>query len=239
MKYLVTLILGVLMGSVLFSIGLIYNPLVGRQGLSPLTVTDLPTVTLSYSGVASDGIIFTNNGESRTGPYPAKILQLWEATIRQTSATVKELRNGRDQVVGLGVKFSSLSEATRPFEGKALVDSVWYVYLPGRGGMFIEQTENYWDYLREIIIPAYRSSANIWTGTWLGDVTTGPGALGTAKVIGGSGEFAGKEMLGVESLSVRAWRVDGGPLSVKGQLLIELSPDSMDEPAAEALAEEE
>ena len=245
MKYLIALIIGILTGAILFCAGLAYNPLISTPGLSPLAVTDFQTVTLTYSGVASDGIVFTNDGESRVHPYPEKVLQLWEAPVRQTSAVVKVLRDGRNQVAGLGIKISSLSEATRLLAGKALVDSVWYVYLPGRGSMFIEQTENYWDYLREIVLPGYRSSANTWKGIWLGNVTAGPGALGTAKVTGSSGEFAGMEMLGVESLSVRTWRVDGGPLAAEGQLLIELPPERIDDTANdesstdEALSEEE
>ena len=40
---------------------------------------------------------------------------------------------------GLGIKFSSRSERTALLKGDAIVDSVWYVYLPGRGSLFIEQ----------------------------------------------------------------------------------------------------
>jgi hypothetical protein len=229
MKYLIVLIIGMLTGVAVFAAGVAYNPFIAKQGLSPLAVTDLQTVTLTYSGVASDGIVFTNDGESRISPYPEKVLQLWEASIRQTSASVKVLRDGRGQVAGLGIKMSSLSEATRLFAGKAIVDSVWYVYLPGRGGMFIEQTENYWDYLRGIVLPAYRSSAKTWQGTWLGNLTVGPGALGTAKVTGSSGEFSGLEMLAVESLTIRTWRAAGGPLAAEGQLLIEVPRETVDE----------
>jgi len=229
MKYLIALIIGTLTGMAVFAIGVAYNPFISKQGLSPLAVTDLQTVTLAYSGVASDGIVFTNDGESWISPYPAKVLQLWEASIRQTSASVKVLRDGRGQVAGLGIKISSLSESTRLFAGKAIVDSVWYVYLPGRGGMFIEQTENYWDYLRAIVLPAYRSSANTWQGTWIGNLTAGPGALGTAKVTGSSGEFNDLEMLAVESLTIRTWRTAGGPLAAEGQLQIELPPETADE----------
>jgi hypothetical protein len=245
MKYLLVLIIGIISGAVIFAAGVAFNPFVSKQGLSPLAVTDSQTVTLTYSGVASDGIVFTNDGESRVSPHPEKVLQLWEASIRQTSASVKELRDGRGQVAGLGIKMSSLSEATRLFAGKAIVDSVWYVYLPGRGGMFIEQTENYWDFLRGIVLPAYRSSANTWQGNWLGNLTAGPGALGTAKATGSSGEFSGLEMLAVESLVVRAWRTDGGSLAAEGQLLIELPPElsddsSVDEsPVDEAFVEDE
>jgi hypothetical protein len=122
----------------------------------------------------------------------------------------------------LGIKIASAGEGTRLLGGKVLINSVWYVYLPGRGSFFVGQTENYWDYLRDIVLPAYRSSAGIWKGIWTGNTTVGPGASGTAKVVGGSGEFDGLEMLGVESLSVQTWRVSGGPLAANGQLTIEL-----------------
>jgi len=229
MKYLVVLIAGFLLGAALFALGLAYNPFIGKAALSPLAVTDSQTVTLGYSAVASESVMFTNDGESRISPYPEKIQQLWEAPIRQTDAMATVLRDGRNQVAGLGIKVASAAESTKLFEGKALVNSIWYVYLPGRGSLFIEQTENYWDYLRDIVLPAYRSSAGTWQGIWTGNVTSGPGALGTARVVGGSGEFEGLEMLGVESLSVRTWHVSRGPLAANGQLTIELPPHRSDD----------
>jgi len=53
MKYLIVLIIGMLTGVAVFAAGTAYNPFIGNQGLSPLAVTDLQTVTLAYSGVAS------------------------------------------------------------------------------------------------------------------------------------------------------------------------------------------
>jgi hypothetical protein len=235
MKYLIALLLGIATGAVLFAAVLIYNPFIGKSGLSPLEVSDSRTMSLAYSAVASESIVYTNDGESTIEPYPENVLQLWEATIRQSSAMATVLRDGRNQTVGLGIKLSSLSEQTRLLSGKALVDSVWYVYLPGRGAFFLEQTENYWDYLRSVVLPAYRSSANAWKGSWLGNVTAGPGALGTAKVTGSSGEFEGMDMLAVESISVKAWRVEGGPVAAEGRLLLEL-PDVVD--VADAATEE-
>ena len=228
MKYVVVLIVGILTGAASFAVGLAYNPFIGKAALSPLAVIESQTVTLGYSAVASESLMFTNDGESRIHPYPEKIQQLWEDPIRQTDAMATVLRDGRNQVAGLGIKVASAAESTRLVEGKALINSVWYVYLPGRGSFFVEQTENYWDYLRDIVLPAYRSSAGTWKGIWTGNVTVGPGALGTARVVGGSGEFDGLEMLGVESLSVRTWRVAGGPLAADGQLTIELPADQSD-----------
>jgi hypothetical protein len=229
MKYVIVLLLGIVAGAVLFALGLAYNPFISKAALSPLAISDAQTVTLGYSPVATDSVMFTNDGESRVSPYPEKIQQLWEAPIRQTDAMATVLRDGRSQVAGLGIKFTSVAESTRLFEGEALANSIWYVYLPGRGSLFIEQTENYWEYLRNIVLPAYRDSTGTWKGIWTGVVTAGPGALGTARVVGGSGEFDGMEMLGVESLSVRAWRVSGGALSVDGQLTIELPVASSDD----------
>ena len=215
MKYLFALLIGFLFGALLFAAGLVYNPFISERALSPIAVSNAQTVTLGFSAVASEGIVYTNNGESRVEPFPEKVQELWEEPIRQTAAMATVMRDARNQVAGFGIKFASSSEQTRLFSGEALVDSVWYV----------AQSENHWNFLRDVALPAYRSSANTWAGTWFGNLTVGPGALGTARVSGGTGEFAGKEMLGVESLSVRAWRVDTGPVAAEGQLIIELPTD--------------
>jgi hypothetical protein len=228
MRYLIALISGLLLGAAIFAVGMVYNPFVADRGLSPLSVTGAEVMLLSFASVPGESVIYTNDGESRQKPHPEKVLQLWELPIRLTSAMTTVLRDARGQVAGIGVKFVSRSERTRLLNGEALVDSAWYIYLPGRGSLFIEQSENYWSFLREVVIPAYRSSANSWKGTWLGDLTAGPGALGTAKVTGGSGIFRGLEMNGVESLSARAFSADEGNVSAEGRLLIELPSDATD-----------
>lgn len=222
MKYLLALFLGFLSGAALFAAAMIYNPFVADRGISPLAVTDLELITLNFSSVPSDAIVFTNDGDSQKKPFPAKVLQLWEAPIRQSSAMATVMRDARGQTAGVGVKFSSLSERTRLLQGDALVDSVWYIYLPERGSLFIEQFENHWTFFRDVGWPAYRSGAKNWKGNWIGDLTAGPEALGTAAVTGGTGSLKGLEMLGVESVSARAYSADNGPISAEGRLLIEL-----------------
>jgi hypothetical protein len=231
MKYLIALVLGLLVGATVFVAGMIYNPFIAKHGLSPLSVTDSEVMTLNFSSVPSNSILFTNDGESQRKPYPEKVLQLWEAPIRQTSAMATVMRDARSQTAGIGVKLSSLSERTRLLQGEALVDSVWYIYLPGRGSLFIEQSENYWTFLREVSLPAYRSSANIWKGAWLDDLTAGPGALGTAAVTGGAGSLQGLKMQGVESLSAQAYSVNDGLISAEGRLLIEMpgAPEGLED----------
>jgi len=223
MKYIVSLVLGVLVGLVVFAAGLLVNPFIANRGLSPLAVTNAEVITLNFANVPADSIAYTNDGESLHKPYPEKVLELWEAPIRMTSAMVTVMRDARNQVAGFGVKFMSSSEATRLFNGEVIMDSVWYVYLPEHGSMFIEQTENYFPFIREVAFPAWRSSANSWRGDWLGDLSVGPGALGTAAVTGGSGRVEGLRMEGIESMSVDAFSADFGLVSAEGRLIIEMS----------------
>ena len=234
MKYVVALVLGFFVGAVLFAIGVLYNPFVADRGLSPLSVTDAEVVTLSYSVVPAETIMYTNDGESLQTPFPSRVQQLWEAPIRLTDAMVLLLHDATGKPAGLGVKFSSRSESTHLFGGEAIKDSAWYVYLPDRGSLFIHQTENYWPFLQQIGFTAWRSSGNNWRGSWLGDLTAGPGALGTAAAYGSSGEFAGLEMEAVESLSVRAFSADTGFVSAEGRLLIELPQALPDDELASA-----
>lgn len=222
MKYVISLIVGAVVGVALLFLALYLNPLTSQNKLSPLSVTDNEVIRLHYSAVAQDSLIYTNDGESQIAPHPVKVLQLWEPTIRLTSAMVTVLLDSRDQVAGLGIKFSSESERTNILESAAIANSVWHVYLPGRGSLFVEQSENYWDYFRDIVVPAYRSSGDSWRGTWHGNMTSGPGALGTARIVGGSGNFAGIETEGVEALSAKAYSVELGPVAMDGELLIEI-----------------
>ena len=96
----------------------------------------------------------------------------------------------------------------------------------------MQQTENYWKYLQDIVFPAYRSSGDNWRGNWLHNVTDGPGPLGLAWAAGGTGEFAGIDTSGVEALSAKAYTIELGPVAMTGELSIELphaEPGATDE----------
>jgi hypothetical protein len=224
-KYFVSLIVGVALGVAAFLALLYYNPFTSQNRLSPLSVSDNDVITFKYSAVASDTLVFTNDGESQVAPHPSKVLQLWEPTVRHTDAMVTVLRDSRNQPAAIGIKFSSDSEKTRVLNSEALVDSAWYIYVPGQGSLFVEQQENLWNYIHDIVIPAYWSSADSWRGSWSGSITAGPGALGTARVFGGTGIFAGLEVDGVESLNAKAYSVATGPVAMDGELAIELPRD--------------
>jgi hypothetical protein len=222
-KYVTGLLLGIVLGVLAAAALLYFNPLAARNPLSPLSVSNNNILSLGYSAVPTDSIVFTNNGESRVQPHPEKVRELWEAPLRRTEVLVTTLRDSRNNLAGIGIKYSSDSEDTRIINGEALVDSAWHIHLVERGSLFVEQTENYWNFLRKIVLPAYWSTANHWKGVWNGNMTVGPGALGTAAVTGGTGEFAGLESEAVEALKASAYSVAQGPVAVEGHLTIDIT----------------
>ena len=162
MKYVISLVVGMTIGAALFLAGLYYNPFVGNPSVSPLAISDLELVELSYSLVPTDSIVFTNDGESHLAPHPERVLKLIEPTVVNTRALVTTLVDSRGRPLGLGVKFSSDSEKTALIDAEVLVDSVWHIYLPERGTFFVHQTENLWSYLHDIVL--LRDSAREITG---------------------------------------------------------------------------
>lgn len=232
MKYVIALVVGIFAGFAAFAALMYYNPFSGKQSVSPLAVGNQQTLNLNYSVVPSESLLFTNDGESTSAPHPEKTAELWESTVRNTRVSVVRLDNSRGGPTGVGIKFSSDSEATQLLNAEALVDSAWHIYLPGRGTLFVGQRENYWAYIRDIVVAAKWNSADSWRGSWNRVMTVGPNAIGTGIVFGGTGEFAGTESEAVESLSATAYSADMGPVAMDGQLLIAL-PESESSAAAQ------
>ena len=231
MKYLVSLIVGLAVGVVLFATAIYHNPFAANQSVSPLAVGGQQLVNLSYNAVPSEGVLFTNDGESTVAPFPEDVAELWEDTVRNSNVRIVQLRNGRGEVVGLGYKFASASEDTRVLNSEALVDSAWHILIPGRGTLFVGQRENYWSYARDVVAQARWSSADNWRGAWSRVMTVGPNSLGTAVVVGGSGELVDAETEAVESMRATAYSTERGPLAMEGTLAIAL-PDSQTPRAA-------
>lgn len=220
MKYFLALLVGMILGAALFGAGLYYNPFTSQTSVSPLAVTTERVIDLSYSAVPNEGILYTDNGDSLTDPFPGRVAKLLERAVSDTSVHVTELRDGRGELAGIGIKFASESEDTKLLNAEALVNSVWHIYLPGQGTFMVDQTENYWSYLREIVVPARLSSGKNWRGAYHGIMTNGPGHLGTARVTGGSGRFANLEGESVESVTARGYSANTGPVSMTGTLSI-------------------
>lgn len=222
MKYAVSLFLGIVLGALALVAGFYLNPFVGRPTLSPLVVDDGALLNLNYSMTSSQSVLLTNDGDRLTSTHPAKVSELWEPAIRSSQLHVVTLMDSRGNEAGIGIKVSTPSEKTQIYRSTVLVDSVWYIYLPGRGTVGIYQQEDHWAYLRDVVVPAWRSSSDAWRGTWNRNMTKGPGALGTARVFGLAGTFDGLQSEAVESLNARAYSMQQGPVSMTATLDIAL-----------------
>ena len=231
MKYLIALLLGVATGVCVLAAVLYFNPFADPERVSPLAVTESNLMGLSFSVVPSESLVTTNDGDSIVEMHPDRVQQLWEQTVRKSQAMVTILTDRLGEPIGIGVKISSISEDTRITNSEILVDSVWQVYLPGRGSFFVDQTENYWSYIHDIVIPARWSSSNSWRGNWRNVMTVGPNALGTARVTGASGEFAGLKTEAAEALVAKAFSIDGGPVAITGSLTVALPATTATEEA--------
>ena len=60
MKHLIGLILGLLVGVAVAVCFVYINPFAAKQSLSPLSVSDRPQLSLNFSAIANDSILFTN-----------------------------------------------------------------------------------------------------------------------------------------------------------------------------------
>jgi len=221
-KYFLSLVAGVIAGVFLFAAGLYFNPFAEQLSISPFAVSGNNQMDFSFSAVPAEALLYTDNGETIIGTVPDRVAELWEPAIIDTRIMVTVLENARGEPVALGIKFSSLSEDTALIRSQALVNSDWHIYVPGRGTLLVDQVENYWSYLREIVLPARWSSGDSWKGSFFRILTQGPGALGTGRVSGGSGNFAGMSSEAVESLTARAYSSVLGPVSMDGNLTITL-----------------
>lgn len=225
MKYAIALLAGFLLGAAVFAAGFFFNPFAGQSELSQLAISTKGISTMSYSPVGAEAIVVTNNGESMSKPKPAKVAELWEPTIKDTRLLVTRLLDSRGEPMGIGIKFSTPSEETSLIKSELLVDSVWHLYLPGRGTLAVQQQEDYWAYLRDIVVPAWRSSSDSWRGTWSFNMTVGPNALGTGRVFGLGGEFRGLDSEAVEILNAKAYSAQQGPVAMTGTLSVKLQSD--------------
>ncbi len=228
MKILVSILVGFVVGAILFVGGLYFNPFAEQLAVSPLAISRDEQLNFTYTAVASESILYTDYGESNIKPHPARVVELWEQAIADTRLAVTVLEDGRGDVAGIGIKFSTDSEQSELIRSEILVNSAWHIYVPGQGTLFIDQIENYWSYMQEVVVPARWSSGDNWRGTFFRILTHGPFALGTARVTGGTGNFFGMSGEAVESLNARAYATVGGLVSANGELTVSLAQSADD-----------
>jgi hypothetical protein len=219
-RFLRAFIPGFLTGVLLFLAGFYFNPFSSESRLSPLSLSKSRLVEYSYSLDPGEMLALTNNGNSRTRTNPERVQELWEPAVEDTEAFVTILHDTVGKPAGIGIKISSWSADSKLLSAQLLKNSDWHLFVPEHGTAFVEQTENQWPYLRNIVIPGLISRE--WQGTWYGSITSGPNALRTAKVRGGSGHMQDLRSEAVEFFQAGAYSAETGPARTVGRLTLEL-----------------
>lgn len=222
MKYLITLLAGLATGVGLVAGAIYMNPVAKQNPLVRLDA-DLDNRLELVRDAPARAALALVGGERRIGPrFPDGIAELWEPVLADTEVELAVLADELGEPRALGLRLSSLSEATRPLGGELLVHSAWHVYLPGRGSVFLGALENHWPLAREVVLGAWRDERNLWSGRFVGDVTVGPGATGEGLVVGGHGEFSGRVGQWRELVDISRYSLDNGPLEMRSSLTLGL-----------------
>ena len=133
---------------------------------------------------------------------PAGTPPLVEPNVNMGLALVTHIRNSENRVVGFATELEAAHEDSSFLRGRLMTHTTWTVVLPGRGVLFLYQTEDNWTLVTRFLLPSLLKGQP-WHGRWLHLNTLGPGPQGYGEVIAGTGVFAGRKGHFVEVAELR------------------------------------
>jgi hypothetical protein len=214
MKYVMSLLLGVLAGAACAAALLYFNPLTRHEHTSAAG----SDWVLSYSLSASDSWLSTHSGRIELPVVPAGVPLLWENGIKGSLLAAMPLAARKGSVGAAASRISVPSTRSEFLRAGLLVDDFWLVSVPGRGSFFVHAVNNQWPLVRDTIVRVdwlHRS----WSGQGDYDPTQGPDGS-SAEVIGMSGVYTGARGTGRERLSVAAY--SGTVARLSGELMLDV-----------------
>ena len=216
MKYLLTLVMGLLVGALLGVVALYVNPLTTRETGQP----GAADWTLSYESPVSGGLAFTHGGETRLPNHPAGIPELWENTINTMLLSVFRV-SSPDGRTGVASRLSLPSEASELLRRGVVVTDHWVITMPGEGSLFVDADSNLWPFIKRDLFPVWYLG-RAWRGPNSYSPTVGPGLDRTGIVQGATGRFADRSGSSVERYHVSVFNTQRGPDEFEAELFIDL-----------------
>lgn len=215
MKYLLSLVLGLMLGVAAAGALLYFNPLTRRQERA---APDADWV-LSYSLAGTDTWISTHDERLDLPVLPKGVPLLWETGIKGMLLAAMPLEDAGSDLSAAGTRISVPSTQTEFLRAGLLVDDFWLISVPGRGSIFVHAVNNQWPLLRDTVVKVnwlHRS----WSGPGEYGPTRGPEATG-AEVVGMTGEYAGARGRGRERLSLDSY--SGSLAELSGELRLDVA----------------
>lgn len=212
MKYLLSLVFGILVGTACAAALLFFNPLTRSQGSAAAD----DAWVLSYSMRPADLWVSTHDDSVDLPVVPADLPLLYEQGIKGSILMAMPLQFSGGQAQATRISVPSAN--TEFLQSGFVTDDYWLVSVPGRGSLFVHAESNQWPLLRDTLV-----SVNWLRRDWKGAAeylpTRGPVRAG-ASVLGLSGEFAGISGHAKERIDVLSY--DSSALQLSGELLLEL-----------------
>lgn len=225
MRYLFTLIGGLLVGAVIGCAGLYLNPLTEREAPEALD----NDWTLTYGTPTTEGVAFTHGGASRLLIHPAGISELWENTVSQGLLSVVEMADDSGVAVGVASRISFPSESTELLGRGVIYTDQWVITIPGEGTFFVHCDSNMWPFIKENILPVWYLRRP-WDGPHTYRPTVGPELRGLGQVTGATGRFVGLHGNAVERYRLSAFNDRVGPEQLRAELSLRLPDEARSAP---------
>lgn len=216
MKYLITLVIGLVFGAAMAA-GLLYiNPLTMAAGSSLPEADDVYT----YASPITSEIAFASDGLSRLSSRPDDVPDLWETAIVKSALSLVVLRDRSGSPIGLASRVSYPAETTELLTTGVILNDDWLVSLPDSGSFFVSSQANWWPFLKDTLIPIWYFDQP-WSGSRVIDPTVGPDTSGHGIVTGATGAFAGRFGRATEHYDVHEFDDRVGPAIMSAQLRID------------------
>jgi hypothetical protein len=185
-------LLGAVLGALAACAGLYVFPFTHEARTEQVLVdADAETASESvYVRVLGDAIAATHGGQFPFKPFPEGIQPLAGPSLANGFALITKARDATNEIAGFATELEVASPESRFLAGLIMTETFWTVVLPGRGTLFLYQTENNWRLMKEVMLPMLLTRRD-WSGEWRNVNTFGPRPDGRGIIVGGTGKFSG------------------------------------------------
>ena len=215
MKYVVSLLIGLLLGVAVGAALVYFNPLTETQS-APLPN---PGITLEYGLTGPDAWLSTHDNRFPVPLVPKDVALLFEDGIRGSWLAAYGLSDDAKPGPLPASRISVPSPDSELLRSGLLVEDYWLISVPGTGSLFVHAVNNQWPLVRDTLVSV----------DWLGRDFVGPAkyhptrgpAESAAEVVGLTGSWRGAKGRAREHVSLD--RYEGGLAPLRGQLMIRMA----------------